>query len=80
VPSRVRKATHERVDALRWDGRRLAADVRASGQQLLEATPEPVANGLRKAGETVRKLPTPVPIIGAIVLVLLLRRLLRHRD
>jgi hypothetical protein len=79
VKSRVRRATHERVQALRWDGRRLAADLRAGGVQLLDAAPDPVATGVRRAADAGRRAPWQL-WAGLVVLLLVLRSWRRHRS
>jgi hypothetical protein len=64
VSSRVKRATHERVRAIRWDGRRLVADLRAGGRQLFAATPEALKGGRM----------WPIVIVATVLLVRRLRR------
>lgn len=79
VKSRVKRATHERAQALRWDGRRLAADLRTSGQQLLDAAPDPVAKAARAGAKAGQRAPWQV-WAGLVALLAALWAWRRHRS
>lgn len=79
VRSRVKRATHHRTQALRWDGRRLAADLRNGGRQLLESTPEPVVKAAKASARAGQRAPWQVWAGLAAVLVLVREWRKKHK-
>jgi hypothetical protein len=77
VKATMKRRTHDQVESLRWNGRRVAADLRAIRIEVLESVPSPVADGLAAAGRVARRVPPQGWF--AIVLGLLLLRKVRHR-
>lgn len=75
MPEPVRKATN----SLRWNGRRVAADLRESGQQMLDAAPDKVAEPVRRGGRAVTRVPWPVYAGIAVLLFRMIRRIRRRR-
>lgn len=69
VRARVSRRAHDQLDALRWDGRRVAADLRSLRDQVADVTPESVAKALHTALDYARRIPVPVRVAIAVVLI-----------
>ena len=62
-------AAKRETQNLRWDGRRILADLRAVKQRALDAAPQPVATGVQTVSDTTRRVPIGVPLGVAAVLM-----------
>jgi hypothetical protein len=76
VKARVRDATHEQTQALRWDARRLAADLRGVRGQVAEKAPPQLVEVSTRVGRTIRQNPKAAlgAAAGVVVLSVVLRR------
>jgi hypothetical protein len=76
VKAAVQRKAHHQVESLRWNGRRMAADLREIRKMVLESVPPQLAGGLAVAGQSARKVP---PQAWVAIVLLLLRRRRRNR-
>jgi cellulase/cellobiase CelA1 len=69
VQARMKSGANDRIAALGWDGRRIAADVRALGTKVANATPAPVASAMGTAVDYARRIPLPARVLLAVLLL-----------
>jgi hypothetical protein len=77
VKSQATRRVRNRLQAVRWDGRRVRQDVRAVGAEASEAIPPGYADLTRKAVDVLRRLPRWITI--GVPAVLLVRIMLKSR-
>jgi hypothetical protein len=77
VKARVQRRAHDQFDALGWDSRRVAADLRALRDRLLDTAPEPVQKALVTTVRYAKQVPVPVRI-GVVIVLLRWWRGRRH--
>lgn len=77
VKATMKRRTHDQVQSLRWNGRRVAADLRAIRTEVLESMPPQVAGGLAAAGRTAQRVP-PQAWVAVVVGLLLVRKIRHH--
>lgn len=70
---------HREAQALRWDARRMTADLRAARDVVRDKTPDPVVTGVSTVARHARRVPPPVLFGVLAFLIVVLRTRSRHR-
>jgi hypothetical protein len=69
VKTRVQRKARDRMAALPFDGPRIATELRTMGTRAVGATPESVAKAMGTALQYAKRIPVPVQLLAAVVLL-----------